>query len=185
MPQTLLSLPYDVRHQIWQLVVGRSDFKPCRCIVKPYYCTVTHPNSCFGDFKTQEECDHRILRVCRQIHDEVRPLTLRSPKVFTVCNGLCLNSLFLSVPMSERRHWRRFKVRLYIGKIKEKDLRGLSGHALLKYAESWCGPYVQTALKCQGVSEMESAELEGDISVDEGSRRTAWVYIQLKKGPEL
>lgn len=109
-------------------------------------------------------------------------MVLQSPKIFTVCNGLCLDGLLGSIPSARRAQFRRVTVRVYIGGVKEQDLRGLKGAELLTEAESWCGPFVQMALKNHGVSEVETADLVGDVEVDEKLRRTVWVDIRLK-GP--
>lgn len=109
-------------------------------------------------------------------------MVLRSSKIFTVCNGLCLDGLLTSIPSTRRAQFRRFTVRVYIGGVKEQDLRGLKGVELLTESESWCGPFVQMALKNHGVSEVETADLVGDVELDEKLRRTVWVDIRLK-GP--
>ncbi|KIV97076.1 hypothetical protein PV10_00871 [Exophiala mesophila] len=180
---SLLSLPYEIRHQIWQLVIFR--LQPCACLAapRPQACTVTLlPSRCIQDFKVDEEFDNRILRVCRQICNEVRPMLLESPQVLTVCNAVCLDELLRSVPSKRRGQFRRIRVRLYIGQVKEEDLRGLKGQDLLREAESWCGPFVQMALRNIGVSDIESVDLVGNVEVHEQLRRTVWVDIRLK-GP--
>lgn len=179
---TLFSLPYEIRVQIWQLVLGPSDLQPCTCVARPHPCRGTLSSTCMQDFNLDETCDNRILRVCREICDEVKPMVLRSPKIFTVCNGVCLDGLLGSIPSARRAQFRRVTVRVYIGGVKEQDLRGLKGAELLTEAESWCGPFVQMALKNHGVSEVETADLVGDVEVDEKLRRTVWVDIRLK-GP--
>lgn len=183
MVHDLLSLPYDVRHQIWEFVLGPSKVTPCKCIVVPYYCTITHPRSCFGDFDIHQHCDHRVLRVCRAIHDEVHPLVVRSPKLFTVCSGLCLDQLFSSIPVRERAFVRMVNVKVYIGQLGKESLEGLSGTALLKQAESWCGPFAQNALKNPGVGEIVDAKLISDVDEDAKSRRTIWLALKLAPLP--
>jgi hypothetical protein len=183
MVQDLLSLPYDIRLQIWEFVLGPSNLTPCKCVAVPSYCTITHPRSCFGDLDLHKHCDDRILRVCRAIHDEVHPMVVRSPKFFTVCSGLCLDSLFSRIPVRERSFLRRINVKVYIGQLGEESLRGLSGTALLKQAESWCGPFVQNALKCPGAGEVVDAKVISDVEEDAKYRRTIWLALKLAPLP--
>lgn len=179
MVQDLLSLPYDIRCQIWEYVLGPSKLTPCKCVVLPCYCTITHPGSCFGDFDLNGHCDNRILRVCRAIYDEVHPMTVRSPKAVTICSGMCLDTLFSSISVRERSFVRRVNVKVYIGRLGEESLEGLSGAALLKQAESWCGPFVQNALKSAGVGEIVDAKVTSIVNEDAKFRRTIWLALQL------
>ena len=180
MIQDLLSLPYDIRRQIWEYVLGPSRVTPCRCMIAPSYCTITHPGSCIGDFDLHKQSDNRILRVCRAIYDEVHPIMIRAPKVFTVCSGMCLDSLFLSLRVTERSFVRRINVKVYIGRLGAESLEGLSGAELLEQAESWCGPFVQNALKCTGVGEIIDAKVISNASEDAKSRHTIWLALQLE-----
>lgn len=149
----------------------------------PHYCTITHPASCFGDLDVHAHCDCRILRVCRAIYDEVQPMLVRTPRVFTVCSGFCLDSLFLSIPLRERTWVKRVNVKVYTGRLEEESLRGLSGAALLRRAELWCGPFVQNALMCSGVGEIVDATAIGTAEEDAKHRRTIWLALNLETRP--
>ncbi|KEF56963.1 uncharacterized protein A1O9_07153 [Exophiala aquamarina CBS 119918] len=179
MVQDLLTLPYDIRRQIWEYVLGPSKLKPCKCVIVQSYCTITHLGSCFGEFDLHEHCDNRILRVCRAIYDEVHPMMVRSPKIFTICSGICLDSLFSSISVRERSSVRRVNVKVYIGRLREGSLEGISGAALLKQAESWCGPFVQNALKCAGAGDIVDAKVISNVNEDTKLRRTIWLALQL------
>lgn len=183
MVQHLLSLPYDIRCQIWGYVLGPRNLTPCKCVTVPYYCTITHPASCFGRFDIHAHCDERILRVCRTIYDKVQPMIVRSPRVFTICSGLCLDSLISSIPARERSCLRIVNVKVYIGQLDENSLEGLSGAALLTQAESWCGPFVQNALKAQGVGEVVDAMVVSRAEEDAKFRRTVWLTLRLMPRP--
>ncbi|EXJ59485.1 uncharacterized protein A1O5_12110 [Cladophialophora psammophila CBS 110553] len=158
----LLTLPYELRLQIWRLVLGPTEVQPCKCPSKPGTCKFNHPGSCCEGFDVDICCDNRLLRACRQIHDEVRPL-LTPPKLFIVCNGLCMESLFLGIQSPHRRWIKRVRVDLYVGELTQNALSGLSGQELLQRAETCCGPIVQSALKCQGVGCLL------DVAISEGS----------------
>lgn len=179
MIQDLLSLPYDIRCRIWELVIGPSKLIPCKCVVTPHCCTAIHSRSCVGDFNFFKHCDHQLLRVCKAIHDEVQPLTIRRPMIFTICSGVCLDSFFLGMEIVQRSFIRRVKVKVYIGGLEETSLRNMSGAALLKQAESQCGPFVQNALKCSGVGKVVDAKVISNVEEDAHSRRTVWMRLEL------
>lgn len=126
--------------------------------------------------------DNRILRVNRQIYQEVHSLLLSSPKRFSVCNGLCLESLFLSIEPRDRQWIRHVRVGLYVGDTSSEVLGDETDRMLLQSAESRCGPYVQSALKCQGVGRLLHVTPAGnvDIGPDDKGRRTLIVDLTLK-----
>ncbi|OQV00927.1 hypothetical protein CLAIMM_06362 [Cladophialophora immunda] len=174
----LLTLPYELRLQIWNLVLGPTEIEPCRCPSKPGSCTYNHPGGCCEGFDVYKRFDNRLLRVCRQIHNEVQPL-LSSPKHFIVCNGLCLESLFLGIQPRHRRWIKHVRVGLYIGDSAPDALKAQHGQELLQRAEASCGPFVQSALKCQGVGRVLDVVSVREIEVDDMGKRKLSVDLIL------
>jgi hypothetical protein len=173
----LLRLPFELRLQIWELVLGPTDIEPCKCPSKPETCTFNHPTGCCASFDVYKAVDNRLLRICRQIRDEVRPLL--SPKLFIVCNGLCLESFFLGVNSRDRRWIKKVRVNLFIGDVSANTLVGLTGQELLWRAEASCGAFVRSALKCQGVGSLADLAPAGGIEEDSRGSRLLRVDLRL------
>jgi len=179
MVSSLLSLPFELRLQIWNLVLGPTEVEPCKCSSPPRACKFNHPGGCCEGFDVYKCFDNRILRVNRQIYDEVHPMVLGSPKIFTLCNGLCLESMFLGIQEQDRRWVRRVRVQMVVGNLHLENLRGQIGSALLQMGESRSGPYVQSALQCPDVGSLIDAAPAGQIEEDGTGRRTLWVDLVL------
>lgn len=175
----LLRLPFELRLHIWKFVQGPIQVEPCKCPSKPGTCPSNHTAGCCQAFDAANTFDYRISRVCRQIHREFHDLLLRSPKTFVVCNGLCLESLFLGIKARDRRWIKNVKVNLYVGDVSWETLSRHSDQALLRAAESACGSFVGGALKCQRVGSLVKVTPLGEIVQDDIGRRTLCVDLTL------
>ncbi|KAH0837718.1 hypothetical protein AYO21_09212 [Fonsecaea monophora] len=177
-PPPLLALPYELRRQIWTLALGPTQVHACKCHSTPGKCTSKHAGVCCEALNAYKIFDNRFLRVCRQIHDEVRPL-LNSPPRFNVCSGLCMESLFLGIQPRHRRWIKHVRVYVYIGDASPEALNGQSGPELVHRAEASCGRFVQSALKFQGVGRLLDASSVREIEVDDVGRRKLCVDLTL------
>jgi len=181
MTPLILSLPFELRLQIWEFVLGPTRVIPCKCPSKPGLCRFNHPGGCCESFDVYKIFDNRILRVCRQTHDEVRGVLANAPKRFDLCNGLCLESFFLSIGTRDR-HWiKRVRVNLYIGEVLAENFEGQTGQELLRIGEASCGAFVCSALKYQGVGSLVGVTSVGAIRQDTMSRRILSVDLTLRR----
>ncbi|EXJ83659.1 hypothetical protein A1O1_07283 [Capronia coronata CBS 617.96] len=192
----LLTLPFEIRLQVWTLVVGPHTVEPCKVSTTRDgdgdRTRICRPEKCGREnFNIYTCLDTRLLRVNRQIHDEVRPLLMgltgspkETTKRFVVCDGVCLERLFLGTRPQDRRWIRYIQVRLFVGDARPEVLLAKRGHGLLEYGEACCGAFVQSALSCSGVGGLVDAvpsekEKKVEVEEDERGRRTLWVDLVL------
>jgi hypothetical protein len=181
MDSFLLSLPFELRFNIWNLVLGPTTVEPCDCSTKSGICTISAPERSSRGFSVYEVFDNRVLRVCRQLHEEVRWVLSTAPKQYVLCNGPCLERFFLQIPVKDRRWINNVRVNLYIGAGREDTLDGRTGKELLQVAEASCGGFVQSALKCAGVGAVVDAMPVGDVGTDATGRRILCVDLTLQR----
>src|ERR1700761_3799541 len=93
---TLQTLPAEIRHQIWSYLVYPTTIYPCDCAAQNQQCQTHRLGSCCHNSSTYENCDNRVLRVSRQLFDEVHPVVrdAEQQRVFVLCNNLCLDNFF-------------------------------------------------------------------------------------------
>lgn len=180
MTPQLFSLPFELRLHVWELVIGPEQIRPCECPSKPGTCIFNHPGGCCESFNVYRKFDNRILRVCRQIHDEVHPVLVRTPKRFMLCNGLCLENFLLRIKPRDRRWIQQIRVKLYVGDVATNTLEDQSGEHLLRKGEASCGGFVRSALGCQGVGSLVAARPVAAIEEDNIGRRVLCVDLVLK-----
>jgi len=180
MTPTLLRLPFELRFQIWTIVLGPPAVEPCKCASNPGTCAFNHLGNCCKSFDVYEAFDNRLLAVSRQIYDEIRSLLSSSPKRYIVCNGLCLESFFLRIATQDRQWIKHVRVNVYVGGVTADSLEGHTSHELLRLAEASCGSFVQSALKCQGVGSLVHVAPIGGIQEDKRGRRILQVDLTLK-----
>jgi hypothetical protein len=115
--RTLQTLPPEVRHQIWSYLVQPTTIYPCDCALKGQQCHSEREGTCCEGSSTYQHCDNRILRVSRQLFDEVQPLVQRAEqtRTFVLCNNLCLEKLFLSLNQTDWIWLKHLKVDLFVG----------------------------------------------------------------------
>jgi len=85
------------------------------------FCTSKHPWGCCASCDVYKRLDNRILRANRQIYDEAHPLLLSSPKLYIVCNGLCLERLFLNIKFQDRRWVQHLRVNFVYWQINSRE----------------------------------------------------------------
>jgi hypothetical protein len=178
MSPLLLRLPFELRHQIWNLILEPNEIEPCKYPSKFVTGAFSHAAGNCERFNVYEAIDNRLLRVCRQIHEEVRPLL--KPKRFIVCNGLCLETFFLGIKDKDRRWVKNVRVNVYVGDSTEAALEGHTGLEFLRKAEASCGGFVQSALKCRGVRSVINVATVGVIDEDSAGRRLLCMDLALK-----
>ncbi|KIX03109.1 uncharacterized protein Z518_06659 [Rhinocladiella mackenziei CBS 650.93] len=112
-----LSLPLEVRLQIWAYIVQPTLEYPCDCARKGVPCQSPPLGICCHDVSTYQHCDNRILRVSRQIFDEVQPIVQKAEidRVFVLCNSLCLDNFFKTLNERDWKWVKHLRMDLFVG----------------------------------------------------------------------
>jgi hypothetical protein len=175
----IFRLPPELRLQIWDLVLGPQDIRPCMCMSTPEICKSAAPERCYGGYDVRHAFNKRLLLTCRVIYREACRLLSASLKRLIVCNVLCLRTFLSNVEVRDRNVIKRMRVNLYIGDISEKELHGRVGIELLRRGEASCGMFIRSALQCQGVGTIVDLVPLEDIKQDELGRRLLNVEVSL------
>lgn len=172
----LLDLPLEIRLQIWSHIIGPRTIYPCECAFKATQCTSHRLGTCCHNISTYQVCDNRILRVSRQIFDEVEPLVRQAEqkRVFVICNNLCLDNFFKSLQQRDWNSVRNLRVDLFVG-------IGTAGQDdwFLSQSQRWARRYVMGALQQYDQGRNIDIFPAGEIQQDKNGRRSLTVNIHL------
>lgn len=171
-----LSLPIEIRLQIWSYVVEPTLVYPCECAPRDEQCKSLRLDVCCRNTSTYTHCDNRVLRLNRQIFAEVAPLVRRAEqdRVFVLCNNLCLDNFFKSLDVADWRWVRHLRVDLFVGWGREQQ-----DDWFLSQSHRWARRYVMGALDKYSRGREMKVEPEKDVKEDTGGRRTLRVDIYL------
>ncbi|OCT48998.1 hypothetical protein CLCR_05196 [Cladophialophora carrionii] len=114
---SLQTLPLEIRLQIWSYLVQPTKIYPCECALKAQQCQAHRLGGCCDNNSTYKHCDTRVLRVSRQLFEEVQPLVRRAAKerTFMLCNNLCLDNFFKALDERDWKWVKHLRVDLFVG----------------------------------------------------------------------
>lgn len=173
----LLDLPSEIRLQIWSHIIGPQTIYPCECASRAIQCTSHRLGKCCHNTSTYEICDNRLLRVNRQIFDEVVPLVRHAEKkrLFVICNNLCLDNFFKSLQQRDWASVRNLRVDLFVG-------IGTAGQDdwFLEQSQRWARRYVMGALQKYDEGRNIVVIPAAEVRQDKNGRRSLRVDIHME-----
>ncbi|OAG45624.1 hypothetical protein AYO21_00260 [Fonsecaea monophora] len=121
METSLFTLPPEIRLQIWSYLVRPTTIYPCHCAERDKQLRLDA--CCNNSSSIYQDCDNRILRVSRQIFDEVQPVVERaeSERLFVLCNSLSLDDFFKALHQSDWKWVKHLRVELFVGWAKDNQ----------------------------------------------------------------
>ncbi|OQU93827.1 hypothetical protein CLAIMM_00291 [Cladophialophora immunda] len=173
---SLFILPPEIRLQIWSYLVQPTTIYPCECAMRDEQCQAHRLGACCHNTSTYQHCDNRILRVSRQIFDEVQPMAKRAERarLFVLCNNLCLDNFFKSLDKSDWRWVKHLRVDLFVGwgNANQDDW-------FLCQMHRWARRYVAGTLNKYDHGREVSIQPAEEAREDKNGRRTLTVDIYL------
>lgn len=173
----LLNLPLEIRSQIWSYIVQPLKIYPCECALKEIQCTAHRLDPCCHNTSTYQHCDNRLLRVNRQVFQEVLPVVHQAEKrrVFILCNNLCLDNFFKRLIKTDWKWAKHLRVDLFvgIGTLGQDDW-------FLTQNQRWARRYVGGVLERYDEGRKVVVVPDTVVNEDKKGRRTLTVDIYLE-----
>lgn len=171
-----LSLPLEIRLQIWSYILRPTLVYPCDCAPRDEQCKSTRLGVCCHNTSTYTHCDNRILRLNRQIFAEVEPLVKEAEKkrMFVLCNNLCLDNFFKTLDERDWKWVKHLRVDLFVGWGSDNQ-----DDWFLCQSQRWARRYVAGALDRYHQGRELTVEPAEEVKQDSKGRRALTVNIYL------
>jgi hypothetical protein len=186
MAPTLLSLPIEIRLQIWHHIFAPTEITACECLtVTPDEKKCTNDTTdihCMVIRRVSERArsDVGLLRVCKAINQELKPIVQLRTVELTICAPFCFRWLVEGSGITERRMIRAVRMRVHTCS-KDEDLKTVKAADQITSGKPHTH-HIVSALEHHGMGVVKDVRWIPDTAVEACVRcsdQFAWIDITL------